>query len=152
MTQTCSSTSRRLRQQRSRELMERLELGALLLRRSANVAWYTNGGDNRVDHASPWESPMSSSPLMGTTYLPTTLKPRGCATPACCTASCSRAVNFGSFHDLLSVLRLVPPLENPCRAPSRPSLSSRSPYLCGSCGLLSPEALITVTFPSSIPG
>ena len=33
--------------------MERLELGALLLRRSANVAWYTNAGDNRVDHTSP---------------------------------------------------------------------------------------------------
>jgi Xaa-Pro dipeptidase len=33
--------------------MERLKLGALLLRRPANFAWYTNGGDNRVDHASP---------------------------------------------------------------------------------------------------
>jgi Xaa-Pro dipeptidase len=33
--------------------MDRLELGALLLRRPANFAWYTNGGDNRVDHASP---------------------------------------------------------------------------------------------------
>ena len=54
MTQkTYSSTSRRYRQQRLRELMERLELGALLLRRSANFAWYTNGGDNRVDRASP---------------------------------------------------------------------------------------------------
>jgi Xaa-Pro aminopeptidase len=53
MTQTCSSTSRRQRQQRFRELMERLELGARLLRRSANFAWYTNGGDDRVDHASP---------------------------------------------------------------------------------------------------
>jgi hypothetical protein len=53
MTQTCSSTSRRQRQQRFRELMERLERGARLLRRSANFAWYTNGGDDRVDHASP---------------------------------------------------------------------------------------------------
>jgi Xaa-Pro dipeptidase len=33
--------------------MERLGLEALLLRRSVNFAWYTNGGDNRVDHASP---------------------------------------------------------------------------------------------------
>jgi Xaa-Pro aminopeptidase len=33
--------------------MERLRLGALLLRRPMNFAWYTNGGDNRVDHASP---------------------------------------------------------------------------------------------------
>src|SRR3712207_5110197 len=48
-----SSTSRKLRQQRLRELIERLELGALLLRRPMNFAWYTNGGDNRVDHASP---------------------------------------------------------------------------------------------------
>src|SRR3712207_3990511 len=53
MTQTYSSTSRRSRQQRLRELMQRLELGALLLRRPMNFAWYTNGGDNRVDHASP---------------------------------------------------------------------------------------------------
>jgi hypothetical protein len=53
MTQTCSSTSRRQRQQRCRELMEPLERGARLLRRSANFAWYTNGGDDRVDHASP---------------------------------------------------------------------------------------------------
>ncbi len=53
MTQIHSSTGRRSRQQKLRELMERLELGALLLRRPANFAWYTNGGDNRVDHASP---------------------------------------------------------------------------------------------------
>jgi len=32
--------------------MEREGLGALLLRRPANFAWYTNGADNRVDHAS----------------------------------------------------------------------------------------------------
>jgi Xaa-Pro dipeptidase len=53
MTQTHSSTGPRFRQQRPRELMERLKLGGLLLRRPANFAWYTNGGDNRVDHASP---------------------------------------------------------------------------------------------------
>jgi Xaa-Pro aminopeptidase len=34
--------------------MERLELGALLLRRATNFAWYTGGADNRVDHASPY--------------------------------------------------------------------------------------------------
>jgi hypothetical protein len=28
--------------------------GAVLLRRSANFAWYTGGADNRVDHASPF--------------------------------------------------------------------------------------------------
>ena len=34
--------------------MKRLELEALLLRRSTNFAWYTSGADNRVDHASPF--------------------------------------------------------------------------------------------------
>ena len=34
--------------------MDRQGLGALLLRRPANFAWYTNGADNRVDHASPF--------------------------------------------------------------------------------------------------
>jgi Xaa-Pro aminopeptidase len=34
--------------------MDRRDLGALLLRRSANFAWYTGGADNRVDHASPF--------------------------------------------------------------------------------------------------
>jgi Xaa-Pro dipeptidase len=33
--------------------MERLGLGALLMRRPANFAWYTGGADNRVDHAAP---------------------------------------------------------------------------------------------------
>lgn len=33
--------------------MERLSLGALLLRRPANFAWYTGGADNRVDHSDP---------------------------------------------------------------------------------------------------
>src|SRR3712207_668996 len=54
MTQTHSSTGRRPRQQKLRELMERLEIEALLLRRSTNFAWYTGGADNRVDHASPY--------------------------------------------------------------------------------------------------
>ncbi|MCA1688806.1 MAG: M24 family metallopeptidase, partial [Actinobacteria bacterium] len=48
------STSRLARQQRLRELMDRRDLGALLLRRSVNFAWYTGGADNRVDHASPF--------------------------------------------------------------------------------------------------
>ena len=53
MTQLDGSKSRRSRQQRLWELMDRRGLEALLLRRSANFAWYTNGADNRVDHASP---------------------------------------------------------------------------------------------------
>jgi Xaa-Pro aminopeptidase len=32
-------------------LMDRLELGAVVLRRPANFAWYTGSADNRVDHA-----------------------------------------------------------------------------------------------------
>lgn len=53
MTKTYTPTGRRLRQHRLRELMERKGLGALLMRRATNFAWYTNGADNRVDHASP---------------------------------------------------------------------------------------------------
>ncbi len=34
--------------------MDRLGLEAILLRRSVNFAWYTDGADNRVDHASPF--------------------------------------------------------------------------------------------------
>src|SRR5215210_8257786 len=54
MTRTHSSADRRSRRQRLRELMDRRGLGALLLRRSTNFAWYTGGADNRVDHASPY--------------------------------------------------------------------------------------------------
>jgi Xaa-Pro dipeptidase len=54
MAQIYDSTSRSSRRQRLGELMERRELGALLLRRPANFAWYTGGADNRVDHASPF--------------------------------------------------------------------------------------------------
>jgi Xaa-Pro dipeptidase len=54
MKPTDDSTSRHPRQQRLRELIERRDLGALLLRRSVNFAWYTGGADNRVDHASPF--------------------------------------------------------------------------------------------------
>ncbi len=53
MTRANGLTSRRSRQQKLWELMDRRNLGALLLRRPANFAWYTNGADNRVDHASP---------------------------------------------------------------------------------------------------
>jgi Xaa-Pro aminopeptidase len=45
--------SRESRRERLRELMERHGLGALLMRRPANFAWYTGGADNRVDHAAP---------------------------------------------------------------------------------------------------
>jgi Xaa-Pro aminopeptidase len=54
MTQVRSSTSRRPRRQVLEQLMDRLGLGAVLLRRSVNFAWYTGGADNRVDHASPF--------------------------------------------------------------------------------------------------
>jgi Xaa-Pro dipeptidase len=41
------------RREKLRDLMDRLGLGALLIRRPANFAWYTGGADNRVDHADP---------------------------------------------------------------------------------------------------
>ena len=41
------------RREALRELMDRLGLGALLMRRPANFAWYTGGADNRVDHDDP---------------------------------------------------------------------------------------------------
>lgn len=45
--------SRETRREELRGLMDRRGLGALLLQRPANFAWYTNGADNRVDHADP---------------------------------------------------------------------------------------------------
>jgi Xaa-Pro aminopeptidase len=54
MTRTSGSTSQRRRQGAIRELMDLRGLGALLLRRPANFAWFTGGADNRVDHASPF--------------------------------------------------------------------------------------------------
>lgn len=45
--------SREARREELRELMDRHGLGALLLQRPANFAWYTNGANNRVDHADP---------------------------------------------------------------------------------------------------
>jgi Xaa-Pro dipeptidase len=54
MTRTGTSTDRSSRQRRLLDLMDRRGLGALLLRRSSNFAWYTGGADSRVDHASPF--------------------------------------------------------------------------------------------------
>lgn len=54
MTRIRGSAGRRPRQEKLGELMERLELEALLLRRSTNFVWYRGGADNRVDHASPY--------------------------------------------------------------------------------------------------
>lgn len=54
MTQNKESMSRESRREKLRDLMDRLGLGALLLERSNNFAWYTNGADNRVDNASPF--------------------------------------------------------------------------------------------------
>ncbi len=45
--------SRETRSEKLRGLMEGLGVGAVLLRRPANFAWYTNGADNRVDRSSP---------------------------------------------------------------------------------------------------
>lgn len=45
---------RAARRERLRDLMDRLGLGALLLRCPANFAWYTSGADNRVDHSDPF--------------------------------------------------------------------------------------------------
>src|SRR5919106_1682978 len=41
------------RHDRLRALMERRGLGAVVLRRPANFAWFTGGADSRVDHVSP---------------------------------------------------------------------------------------------------
>ncbi|HET7270884.1 MAG TPA: M24 family metallopeptidase [Rubrobacter sp.] len=46
--------SRESRDSSLRELMEGRGIGALLLRRPANFAWYTGGADNRVDHGDPF--------------------------------------------------------------------------------------------------
>jgi Xaa-Pro aminopeptidase len=36
------------------DLMDRRGLGGIVLRRPANFAWYTGGGDSRVDRSQPW--------------------------------------------------------------------------------------------------
>jgi Xaa-Pro dipeptidase len=46
--------SRESRDRSLRELMDRRGIGALLMRRPANFAWYTGGSDNRVDHGDPF--------------------------------------------------------------------------------------------------
>ena len=45
--------SREARRDGLRSIMEDRGLGALLLRRPANFAWFTGGADNRVDHDDP---------------------------------------------------------------------------------------------------
>ena len=45
--------SRESRDRSLRELMDGRNIGALLMQRPANVAWYTGGADNRVDHGDP---------------------------------------------------------------------------------------------------
>jgi len=45
--------SREIRDGSLRELMDARGVGALLLSRPANFAWYTGGADNRVDHGDP---------------------------------------------------------------------------------------------------
>ena len=44
---------RELRADRLREVLDRRGLGAIVLRRPANFAWYTGGADSRVDHIAP---------------------------------------------------------------------------------------------------
>jgi Xaa-Pro aminopeptidase len=41
------------RRDRLHELMDRRAVGAIVLRRPANFAWYTGGADSRVDHVAP---------------------------------------------------------------------------------------------------
>ena len=51
MTQRVSE--RRRRREQLHVLMDRLHIGAVLMIRPANFAWYTGGGDNRVDRSAP---------------------------------------------------------------------------------------------------
>ena len=48
-----SPDHRAARRTRLRELMERRGAGAVVLRRPENFAWYTGGGNSRVEYASP---------------------------------------------------------------------------------------------------
>jgi Xaa-Pro dipeptidase len=54
MANSAAARGRASRRERLRELMERRALGAVLLRRPANFAWYTGGADSKVDHVSPY--------------------------------------------------------------------------------------------------
>ena len=51
--QATAEEGRRSRRTRLRELMDRRQLGAIVLRRPENFAWYTGGGNTRVEYASP---------------------------------------------------------------------------------------------------
>jgi Xaa-Pro aminopeptidase len=53
MESSSAAEGRATRHDRLRRLMERRGLGAVVLRRPANFAWYTGGADSRVDHVSP---------------------------------------------------------------------------------------------------
>ena len=53
MTDAVVEDGRAARRARLRALMDERELGAIVLRRPANFAWYTGGGDSRVDHVAP---------------------------------------------------------------------------------------------------
>ena len=79
MAQTQRLMGRKARQQRLRELMDQQGLGALLLRRPANFAWYTGGADNRVDHASPFGVADVLITVDAEYVLPITSRLRGCA-------------------------------------------------------------------------
>jgi Xaa-Pro dipeptidase len=48
-----AAEGRAIRHDKLRALMERRRLGAVVLRRPANFAWYTGGADSRVDHVAP---------------------------------------------------------------------------------------------------
>jgi hypothetical protein len=98
--------------------MEPLERGARLLRRSANFAWYTNGGDDRVDHASPLGVAEVLITLDGDYIFTNNIEAPRVRDACLLHRKLLRAVSFGSFPDLRSVERVAPPLENPCRAPS----------------------------------
>jgi Xaa-Pro dipeptidase len=53
MADSAAARGRASRRERLHELMERRGVGAVLLRRPANFAWYTGGADSKVDHVSP---------------------------------------------------------------------------------------------------
>src|SRR4051794_19022418 len=44
---------RAARAERIRDLLERRALGSAVLRTVSNFAWFTGGGDSRVDHSNP---------------------------------------------------------------------------------------------------
>ena len=50
---TTTAEGREIRAGRLRQLLDRRELGGVVLRRPVNFAWYTGGADSRVDHVAP---------------------------------------------------------------------------------------------------